>query len=197
MAPESFSGWGIRTIAEREPRYNPMSYHNGSVWPHDNALIALGFARYGSDRAAAERAHRAVRRGPLIWSSSGCPNCFAVSPGDPARARQPIRSHARRRLGRRHRLWPCWARLSASPLRRMQVRSALRGPTLPAWLGELRLTNLRLGEASVDLLLRRGEADEVSVSHRPSRRTCRNRAEELTRREAMTKRALRENFRSD
>ena len=42
-----FSGWGIRTVAEGEPRYNPMSYHNGSVWPHDNALIALGFARYG------------------------------------------------------------------------------------------------------------------------------------------------------
>ncbi len=44
--PEFFSGWGIRTIARGEARYNPMSYHNGSVWPHDNALIALGLARY-------------------------------------------------------------------------------------------------------------------------------------------------------
>jgi glycogen debranching enzyme len=42
-----FSGWGVRTVAVSAPRYNPMSYHNGSVWPHDNALIALGFARYG------------------------------------------------------------------------------------------------------------------------------------------------------
>jgi glycogen debranching enzyme len=42
-----FSGWGVRTIAAGEARYNPMSYHNGSVWPHDNALIALGMARYG------------------------------------------------------------------------------------------------------------------------------------------------------
>ena len=42
-----FSGWGIRTIAAGEARYNPMSYHNGSVWPHDNALIAMGLARYG------------------------------------------------------------------------------------------------------------------------------------------------------
>ena len=40
--PEFFSGWGIRTIAANESRYNPMSYHNGSVWPHDNALIAFG-----------------------------------------------------------------------------------------------------------------------------------------------------------
>ncbi len=51
MSPAFFSGWGIRTVARGEARYNPMSYHNGSVWPHDNALIALGFARYGLKRA--------------------------------------------------------------------------------------------------------------------------------------------------
>jgi len=47
MAPSSFSGWGVRTLASTEPRYNPMSYHNGSVWPHDNAMIAAGMVRYG------------------------------------------------------------------------------------------------------------------------------------------------------
>ncbi|WP_051328809.1 amylo-alpha-1,6-glucosidase [Geminicoccus roseus] len=47
LGPESFSGWGVRTLAQGEARFNPMSYHNGSIWPHDNALIALGFARYG------------------------------------------------------------------------------------------------------------------------------------------------------
>ena len=51
MRPQFFSGWGIRTVAKTEARYNPMSYHNGSIWPHDNALIALGFARYGLKRA--------------------------------------------------------------------------------------------------------------------------------------------------
>lgn len=44
---DSFSGWGIRTIPKNEVRFNPMSYHNGSIWPHDNALIAMGLARYG------------------------------------------------------------------------------------------------------------------------------------------------------
>jgi glycogen debranching enzyme len=53
MQPASFSGWGVRTIASTEARYNPMSYHNGSVWPHDNALIAVGLARYGFKREAA------------------------------------------------------------------------------------------------------------------------------------------------
>jgi len=53
MATPSFCGWGIRTVAATEMRYNPMSYHNGSVWPHDNALIAAGFSRYGFRREAA------------------------------------------------------------------------------------------------------------------------------------------------
>ncbi|MEO6579370.1 MAG: amylo-alpha-1,6-glucosidase [Candidatus Limnocylindria bacterium] len=47
MSDASFSGWGIRTLAAGEPRYNPMSYHNGSIWPHDNGMVALGLARYG------------------------------------------------------------------------------------------------------------------------------------------------------
>ena len=47
LHPSFFSGWGIRTVSREERRFNRMSYHNGSVWPHDNALIAAGFARYG------------------------------------------------------------------------------------------------------------------------------------------------------
>jgi glycogen debranching enzyme len=54
FADQSFSGWGIRTVASGEARYNPMSYHNGSIWPHDNAVIAAGLARYGHKRAAAK-----------------------------------------------------------------------------------------------------------------------------------------------
>jgi glycogen debranching enzyme len=53
MDAPSFCGWGVRTVASSEARYNPMSYHNGSVWPHDNALIAAGLARYGYHREAA------------------------------------------------------------------------------------------------------------------------------------------------
>ena len=54
MAPDSFSGWGIRTIATGSARYNPMSYHNGSVWPHDVSLIAWGMSRYGYKREVSE-----------------------------------------------------------------------------------------------------------------------------------------------
>ena len=53
MAPDMNSGWGIRTLSSRHPAYNPYSYQNGSVWPHDNGLIALGFKRYGYGAEAA------------------------------------------------------------------------------------------------------------------------------------------------
>jgi glycogen debranching enzyme len=53
MSTDFFSGWGIRTLAQEQARYNPMSYHNGSIWPHDNALIAEGFSKYGFNRYAA------------------------------------------------------------------------------------------------------------------------------------------------
>lgn len=52
MSEQMFSGWGIRTLATGEKRYNPMSYHNGSIWPHDNAVIAYGLARYGFKKEA-------------------------------------------------------------------------------------------------------------------------------------------------
>jgi glycogen debranching enzyme len=53
ISDASYSGWGVRTLAAGEARYNPMSYHNGSVWPHDTAIIALGLARYGHGQLAA------------------------------------------------------------------------------------------------------------------------------------------------
>jgi glycogen debranching enzyme len=52
MAPDMFSGWGIRTMSSTMAGYNPVSYHNGSVWPHDNSLILAGFARYGFQQPA-------------------------------------------------------------------------------------------------------------------------------------------------
>jgi glycogen debranching enzyme len=52
MSDGMFSGWGIRTLSSKEPRYNPIGYHLGTVWPHDNSLIAAGFRRYGFDLEA-------------------------------------------------------------------------------------------------------------------------------------------------
>ncbi len=53
MSSDSFSGFGIRTLAKGQRPYNPLSYHNGTVWPHDNSLVAMGFSNYGMQKLAA------------------------------------------------------------------------------------------------------------------------------------------------
>jgi len=73
LGPDSFSGWG--TVASGEARFNPISYHNGSIWPHDNAMIALGYARYGLASHAARvfsamfeaAAYQELRRLPELY----------------------------------------------------------------------------------------------------------------------------------
>ena len=75
MDPAFFTGWGIRTLAAGEARYNPMSYHNGSVWPHDNALIALGLARMGL-RAEAVRLFEALHAAATAMDLHRLPELF-------------------------------------------------------------------------------------------------------------------------
>ena len=63
VSPELYSGWGIRTLSNQAISYNPMSYHNGSVWPHDNSIIAAGMRRYGYDEAAELVARSVIEAG--------------------------------------------------------------------------------------------------------------------------------------
>ena len=79
MQPSSFSGWGIRTVPTTEARYNPMSYHNGSVWPHDNALIAAGMARYGY-RGQAARIFRGLFEASTYIDLKRLPELFCGFP---------------------------------------------------------------------------------------------------------------------
>ena len=74
-SPKFQSGWGVRTVAVGEPRYNPMSYHNGSIWPHDNALIAWGLARTGQAEAA-ERIFEALFAASAYFDSRRLPELF-------------------------------------------------------------------------------------------------------------------------
>jgi glycogen debranching enzyme len=66
MSDAMFSGWGVRTLAAGQPAYNPMEYHNGTVWPHDNALVAAGLARYGRRADAARICQAVVEMGPHV-----------------------------------------------------------------------------------------------------------------------------------
>ena len=78
MATELFSGWGVRTWAPDEAGYNPLGYHTGTIWPHDNSLIAAGLARYGHHRAAGEIATAILSAAPFF--EHRLPEVFAGFP---------------------------------------------------------------------------------------------------------------------
>lgn len=79
MSPEMFSGWGVRTLSADMTRYHPLSYHNGSVWPHDNSIIAAGLARYGFTREAG-RIAMAILEAASIFNANRLPELFAGYP---------------------------------------------------------------------------------------------------------------------
>jgi glycogen debranching enzyme len=166
MDPSSFSGWGIRTIATSGARYNPMSYHNGSIWPHDNGLIALGMARYGHKDAVLKLLTGLIDAAGKI-ELQRLPELFCG-------------------FGRRQRQGPvgypvscspqAWA--AATPLALLQATLGLSfnhqqsevlfdRPLLPAFIDRLHLRGLQLGEAGADLVLsRHGEDVALTVLDR-------------------------------
>jgi glycogen debranching enzyme len=167
LKPQFFSGWGIRTVANCEVRYNPMSYHNGSVWPHDNALITLGFARYGLKQGI-EQVFSGLFAAATYMEFRRLPELFCGF--QRARSRGPT-------------LYPvactpqAWA--SAAPLTLLNAALGfefdpqndeirLRNPYLPKFLDEVVLRNLRLGPSTLDVKLRRHRGD-VSVEVLESR----------------------------
>ena len=159
MRPQFFSGWGIRTIANTEARYNPMSYHNGSIWPHDNALIALGLARYGLKHSV-ERVFKGLFDAATYMEMRRLPELFCGF--QRGRGRGPT-----------HYPVACspqaWA--SATPFSlieaslgiairsRRRTKFACTSPRLPSFLDEVVLRNLQLKQSSVDLRVRRHDND--------------------------------------
>ncbi|HEX2056467.1 MAG TPA: glycogen debranching N-terminal domain-containing protein, partial [Nitrospiraceae bacterium] len=83
MARDMFSGWGVRTLAEHERAYNPLGYHIGTVWPHDNSLIAAGCRRYGCDQAASEIV-AGLFDAAMCFKSYRLPELFAGIPREDA-----------------------------------------------------------------------------------------------------------------
>ena len=154
LKPSMFSGWGIRTYASGQPGYNPIGYHTGTVWPHDTSLIAAGMKRYGFDDAA----NRLV--GPILEAAQRFPEyrlpelfCGFDREDSSIPVPYPVACSPQ-----------AWAAASSflflSTMLGLQAHAdrgelELRHPHLPDWMGKVTLTNLRIGEASVDLLFHR------------------------------------------
>jgi glycogen debranching enzyme len=162
LAPDMFSGWGIRTMSKSAAAYNPMSYHNGSVWPHDNALIAAGLKRYRFVRST-NRVATALFDAAIDADYMRLPELFCGftrrSPNRPVS--YPVACSPQ-----------AWA--SGSPFLMLQAMLGISArahenlltvnePHLPPWLHTVELRNLRVGDSRISLVFRR-EGDITSFS---------------------------------
>jgi len=166
LSPDMFSGWGIRTMSKAAAAYNPMSYHNGSVWPHDNALIAAGLKRYkfarSTNRVATALFDAAVQADYLRLPELFC-GFTRRTPNRPVS--YPIACSPQ-----------AWA--AGSPYLMLQAMLGISArahqnlltvnlPHLPTWLNTVEVRNLAIGESRISLVFRReGEITSFSLLSR-------------------------------
>jgi glycogen debranching enzyme len=152
LEPDMFSGWGIRTLSADHLAYNPYSYHNGSVWPHDNGIAALGMKRYGFGEEA-NRVARAVSGAGGFFSQHQLPELYAgIARGGTNFPVQYLGVNVPQ----------AWAAGSAFAFLRAILglqpdapnRALNVDPLLPSWMHEIHLTDLRVGDQSFDLAFR-------------------------------------------
>jgi glycogen debranching enzyme len=161
LGASCFSGWGVRTVARSAARYNPMSYHNGSVWPHDNAVIALGFARYGLKSEVLRifkglfeaASYMDLRRLPELfcgfaWRRLTAPTLYPVACAPQAWASATVFALVQ-------------ASLSAS-FEQGGEEIRFDRPVMPDFLDELHVRRLQAKHGEADIMLRR-YGSEVSV----------------------------------
>jgi glycogen debranching enzyme len=162
MAPDMWSGWGIRTLSSKHPAFNPYNYQTGSVWPHDNALIAIGFKRYGFGSEAA-RIARAISAAGSHFLFNQLPELYTST--ERRQVDFPVQY-----LGAN--VPQAWAAGSVFTL--MQVMLGIMpdartgklylDPELPSWLPDLTVLDLRMDQYQFDIRFwREGEETKFEV----------------------------------
>ncbi len=164
LGPGLYSGWGVRTLAKGQPAYNPLSYHNGTVWPHDNAICAMGLATYGRKAAALSildglfhaslhfRHHRLPELFCGLGRSAGeFPVQYPVACAPQAWSSAAFFLLLRAALG----IEP------DAPRRTVHVRD----PALPPWLGQVCFRRMQVGASKLDLHFTRTPAGVLTSAH--------------------------------
>jgi len=159
LADDMWSGWGIRTLSAEHAGYNPFSYHTGSVWPHDNAIIAGGFAHYGF-RDEAARVAKAIFDAAERFQANRVPELFSG-------LQRTEGSFPVQYLGAN--VPQAWA--AGAIIRFIAILARIHGrtdqdgariyvdPELPDWLPRLTISNLRAGRGSMTLRLEDGQVE--------------------------------------
>ena len=165
LSDQMFSGWGVRTLSANEKRYNPMSYHNGSIWPHDNAVLAEGLSMTGHKKSAALLLG-ALFDVALFMDLSRLPELFCgfARQQGLAPTRYPVACSPQ-----------AWASGTAFSLLRAAIglevdgtarRVTFRRPVLPPFLEQVKLQRLPVGDGSIDVkLVRQGDDVGLTVLH--------------------------------
>ena len=154
MREDCFSGWGIRTLSTEEVRYNPMSYHNGSVWPHDNAVITAGFARYGL-KDAANKVITGLFESSLYFELQRLPELFCGFP------RREGEGPTRYPVACAPQAWAAgsvFLMLQAClglSVNTTEAKVYFDSPVLPECIDQIYLKNLRLDSSLLDLVVDR------------------------------------------
>jgi glycogen debranching enzyme len=161
MAPDMFSGWGVRTLSATERAFNPIGYHLGTVWPHDNAIVGAGFRRYGADQEAL-RIFQGLFDAAFHFHLHQLPEVFCGFGREDYEIpiNYPVACHPQ-----------AWA-AGALPFLLVTLlglepeafdrRLEIVRPMLPRGLDRLDVTGLHVGQAVVDLRFRRGK-DGIDV----------------------------------
>jgi glycogen debranching enzyme len=162
MSADMFSGWGVRTLARDHPGYNPIGYHTGSVWPHDNALIGCGLRRYGFD-GDFDRLFGALLEASSQFADYRLPELFGGQQRTPGESPVPYP------VACRPQAWAAgsipYLLTTGLGLRPDGLARRLRvvRPLLPPWVDRLEVEGLRVAGAGVDLRFERS-GDEVAVT---------------------------------
>ncbi len=162
LGSQMFSGWGIRTIASDEARYNPMAYHNGCVWPHDNALVAMGLARYGLGESVLQ-IWKAQFEASLHFDLNRMPELFCGFPRDSTEGPIPYPVACSPQAWSAASVFLLFQACLGLEIDAPEAQIRFTRPRLPISCHELRIHNLEVADAKVDLLLVRHQ-DDVGIN---------------------------------
>jgi glycogen debranching enzyme len=162
LGDEMFSGWGIRTLSINERRYNPMSYHNGSVWPHDNAIAAMGLAQYGN-RAGALQVLEGLFDAAVHLRTRSLPELFCGFQREPRLGPVPYPVACYPQAWSAASLFMILSAVLGLKVMGFERQVTVDSPSIPPWLEWLRIQDLKVGDSSISLFARRsGDGDIIT-----------------------------------
>ncbi|MFN7026231.1 MAG: glycogen debranching N-terminal domain-containing protein [Pseudorhizobium sp.] len=154
LSKEGYSGWGIRTLAQGEARYNPMSYHNGSIWPHDNAAIAIGFARYNLKDETA-RVFAGLFDAAKEQDMRRLPELFCGFIRRPGRGPTPYPVACSPQAWAASAIFGVLGACLGLEQAQLDNEFRFRDPIMPPFLDEIVLRNVQLGSSRADFRMHR------------------------------------------